>query len=82
MDYELYQINRQLELIHENLNRLEEKIDCKPTNIYLNINEVSVMTGLSKSTIRRGVMKGELKCSKKVGKLLFTERSVRNWIGN
>jgi|GEM_PF-814793 predicted DNA-binding transcriptional regulator AlpA len=80
MEYESFQINRQLEVIREQLDRLEKKVDGKLTNKYLNINQVSEFTGLSKSTIRRGVMKGELKCSKKVGKLLFTEKSVRRWI--
>jgi predicted DNA-binding transcriptional regulator AlpA len=80
MDYESFEINRHLEQIRDQLDRLEKKIDGKLTNKYLNINQVSEFTGLSKSTIRRGVMKGELKCSKKVGRLLFTEKSVRRWI--
>ena len=66
--------------ILERLDRIERKIDRKMSNQYLNIGKVSNLTSLSISTIRRAVAKGELKCSNKLGKLLFQESAVRKWL--
>ena len=61
--------------------RDEKKLDGKSSNRYLGIYEVSTLTSLSASTIRRAIGRGELKCSKKLGKLLFLERDIRRWLG-
>ena len=66
--------------IREQLERIEKKLDGKYTNRYLGINQVSKMTNLSNSTIRRAAAKSTLKCSRKVGKLLFLESDVRKWL--
>ena len=66
--------------IREQLERIEKKIDGNFKNQFLSINEVSKLTSLSPSTIRRAVAKGELKCSKRLGKLLFQESDIRRWI--
>ena len=66
--------------ILERLDRIERKIDRKMSNRYLNIGKVSDLTSLSISTIRRAVAKGELKCSRQLGKLLFQESAVRKWL--
>jgi predicted DNA-binding transcriptional regulator AlpA len=66
--------------IREQLNRIENKLDGKYTNPYLGINQVSKLSSTSCSTIRRAVQKGTLKCSKKLGKLLFLESDVRKWL--
>ena len=66
--------------IRELLERIEKKIDGNFKNQFLSINEVSNLTSLSASTIRRAIDKGELKCSKKLGKLLFQESDVRKWL--
>ena len=66
--------------IREQLERIENKLDGNFKNQFLSINEVSKLTSLSPSTIRRAVAKGELKCSKRLGKLLFQESDVRKWI--
>ena len=47
---------------------------------YLTIKDVSYSTSLSQSTIRRAIRRGELKCSKKLGKLLFLEGDIRRWL--
>ena len=73
-------INIDLIPIGEQLNRIEKKIDRKVSNRYLDINKVSDLTSLSVSTIRRAVQKGELKCSRKLGKLLFEEQNIRRWL--
>ena len=67
--------------IKEQLDRIEKKIDGKVLNQYLSINQVSNLTSVSTSTIRRAVRKGKLKCSKELGKLLFKDSDVRQWIG-
>ena len=67
--------------IIERLDRIEKKLDGKSSNRYLGIYEVSALTSLSASTIRRAIGRGELKCSKKLGKLLFLERDIRRWLG-
>ena len=66
--------------IREQLERIEKKLDGKLSNKFLSITEVAILTSLSPSTLRRAVAKGELKCSKRVGKLLFHEDAVRKWL--
>tara|TARA_B100001027_G_scaffold213130_1_gene183431 strand:- start:200 stop:430 length:231 start_codon:yes stop_codon:yes gene_type:complete len=73
-------ITTELIPIREQLERIEKKIDGNFKNQFLSINEVSNLTSLSASTIRRAIDKGELKCSKKLGKLLFQESDVRKWL--
>ena len=66
--------------IIEKLDRIEKKLDGKFSNKYLSINQVAKLTSLSTSTIRRAIQKGTLKCSRRLGKLLFLESDVRKWI--
>ena len=66
--------------IRELLERIEKKIDGNFKNQFLSIKEVSNLTSLNASTIRRAIDRGELKCSKKLGKLLFQESDVRKWL--
>ena len=66
--------------IREQLNRIEKKLDGNFKDQFLSINEVSKLVSLSPSTIRRAVAKGELKCSRRLGKLLFQESDIRRWI--
>ena len=66
--------------IRELLERIEKKIDWVFKNQFLSINEVSNLTSLSASTIRRAIDRGELKCSKKLGKLLFQESDLMKWL--
>ena len=73
-------ITTELIPIREQLERIEKKLDGNFKNQFLSINEVSKLTSLSPSTIRRAITKGELKCSKRLGKLLFLESDVRKWI--
>jgi len=73
-------INTDLLPIREQLERIEKKLDGRFSNKFLSITEVAKLTSLSPSTLRRAVAKGELKCIKKVGKLLFHEDAVRKWL--
>ena len=73
-------ITTELLPIKEHLDRIEKKLDNKYTNKFLSISQVAELTSLSQSTIRRAVANGTLKCSRKLGKLLFLESDVRVWI--
>tara|TARA_B100000963_G_C22508068_1_gene616955 strand:+ start:158 stop:400 length:243 start_codon:yes stop_codon:yes gene_type:complete len=73
-------IFNELNPIREQLKRIEDKIDGNHQNRYLSIKEVSNLVSCSPSTIRRQVAKGALKCSRRLGKLLFEEVEVRNWL--
>ena len=75
----LIKYNELLPII-ERLDSIQKKLDGRYSNKYLSINEVSELTTLSQSTIRRSIAKGELKCSRKLGKLLFQESDVRKWL--
>ena len=75
-------INHDLIPFKEQLDRIEKKIDGKYSNKFLDINQVAHLTSLSQSTIRRAIRKGELKCSKKLGKLLFKVEWIDNWLGD
>ena len=66
--------------IIERLENIQKKLDNKQTNKYLSIIQVADLTSLSTSTIRRAVARGELKCSRRLGKLLFQESDVRKWL--
>ena len=69
-----------LSLIIEKLDRIEKKLDGKFSTRFIGINQVSELTSVSTSTIRRAIAKGELKCSTKLGKLLFQESDIRKWL--
>ena len=71
---------KHIHIIIEKLDRIENKLDGKYSNKFLSVNQVSKLTSLSSSTIRRAIARGQLKCSKKLGKLLFQESDVRNWL--
>jgi len=66
--------------IREQLERIEKKLDGNFSNKFLSINQVSALVSLSPSTIRRSVARGHLKCSRRLGKLLFLESDVRRWL--
>ena len=66
--------------IREQLERIEKKLDGSFKDQFLSINEVSKLVSLSASTIRRAVTRGHLKCSRRLGKMLFLESDVRKWL--
>ncbi len=68
------------EIIIERLDRIEKKLDGNLSNRYFDIIEASSYTSLSVSTLRRYILKGELKCSRKLGKILFNESDIDRWI--
>ena len=66
--------------ILEILNEIKSLIKTGATTKWLDINEVSNQTSLSKSSIRRAISTGQLKCSRKTGKLLFKVEDVERWL--
>ena len=66
--------------IKEQLERIEKKIDGNFKDQFLSINQVTKLTSLSTSTIRRAIKRGQLKCSKKLGKLLFLKSDINKWL--
>jgi predicted DNA-binding transcriptional regulator AlpA len=73
-------LDAQLYSLAEQLDRIEEKIDGKHPVQFLDIKQVGELTSLSLSTIRRAVSLGSLKCSRKLGKLLFKQSDVLKWL--
>jgi len=69
-----------LSLIIEKLDRIEKKLDGNLSNRFLDLKQVTTLIKCSRSTIYRAVARGELKCSKKLGKLLFQESDIRKWL--
>ena len=57
-------ISADLVPIKELLERIEKKIDGNFQNQFLSINEISNLTSLSASSIKRAIDRGELKFSK------------------
>ncbi len=74
-------LDAQLYSLAEQLDRIEEKIDGKHPVQFLDIKQVGQLTSVSISTIRRAEKKGELKCSRKLGKLPFKVEWVYKWLG-
>ena len=66
--------------IIERLDRIEKKLDGKLSNRFLDLKQVTALTTCSSSTIYRAIARQELKCSKKLGKLLFQETDIRKWL--
>ena len=47
---------------------------------WMDINDASKYTATSTSTLRRNFHSGDLKGSKRLGKLLFKESDLENWL--
>ena len=66
--------------IKEQLDRIEKKLDGNYADPFLSIKQVADYSALSPSTIRRAMQRGNLKCSKSTGKLLFKKSDVERWL--
>ena len=66
--------------ILEELNDIKSMIEKESNVGFMDMKQVVQYSSTSASTIRRAIRKGELKCSKKLGKLLFLERDIRRWL--
>lgn len=67
--------------IIEMLKDIKDSINNKPKeDKWLDINQASNYTNLSKSTIRRYVKMNKLKASNKLGKTLFRKSELENFL--
>jgi predicted DNA-binding transcriptional regulator AlpA len=66
--------------ILEELNDIKSMIKQSKKLGYMDMKQVVQYSSTSASTIRRAIAKGELKCSKKIGKLLFKVEWVDRWL--
>jgi|TARA_B100000959_G_scaffold203475_1_gene213108 predicted DNA-binding transcriptional regulator AlpA len=66
--------------ILEELNDIKSMIKQSKKLGYMDMKQVVQYSSTSASTIRRAIAKGELKCSKKLGKLLFKVEWVDRWL--
>ena len=64
----------------ELLNEIKTLILGKVNERWLTLKEVSDYASVSESTIRRAIVKGNLKSSKVTGRLLFKVLSVDRWL--
>ena len=69
-----------MQLIINKLNEILSYVKETNPSKYIDINEVSELSGVSKSTIRRNVKSGLLKCSNATGKTLFKIEEVERWL--
>ena len=68
-------------MIIDKLYQIEKMLNSNQVQRMMLINDVCEYSRLSKSTIRRGVISGTLKCGKRKGKLIFRRQDVDNWLG-
>ena len=73
-------IDTQLYSISEKLDRIEEWIKNRQSKTWLAVSDVKDMTGLSRSTIARGIKSTRLKSVKNNGKLMFRREWLDRWI--
>ena len=66
----------------ETLEKIEKHISEGNREKWLNINAVKEYTSLSISKIRRSVANGQLKSSKKAGRLLFKITWIEKWLNS
>ena len=66
----------------ETLEKIEKYISEGNREKWLNINAVKEYTSLSISKIRRSVANGQLRSSKKAGRLLFKISWIENWLNS
>ena len=66
----------------ETLEKIEKYISEGNREKWLNINAVKEYTSLSISKIRRSVANGQLKSSKKAGRLLFKISWIEKWLNS
>ena len=66
--------------ILEEIRDLKSLVNGKLAERWLSITDVTQYTNLSDSTIRRFVKRGELKCSRRTGKLMFKKSDIERWL--
>ena len=68
--------------ILEELKEIKSLINQNNNKGYMDMIQIVDYTSLSGSTIRRAINKGNLKVSRKTGKLLFNIEDVTRWLND
>lgn len=80
-DYLNYKGDAQMKIaILEELREIKSLLTKKVSNRWITLNELCDFVSLSPSTCRRAINRGELKVSRKTGKLLFNIEDVKRWL--
>ena len=66
--------------ILDKINELSDKLDQNKSVRWLTISDVCDYLHLSQSTIRRKIQSGEIKCSRKFGKILVDSAWLERWL--
>ena len=66
--------------IAEQLNRIEEKIDNRLNKDWMSITDVVKSTGLSRSTVQRGISLNQLQSVKRGGKRMMKKSWIEKWL--
>ena len=63
--------------------QIKYRIELAKCKDYLDIKDVSLLTGYSLSTLRRRISEGRLKCTQSIkrGKLLFLKGDIEQFLG-
>ena len=69
-----------MNVILERLDKIEDTLSDRIQDKWLNIKEASEYSSLSATRIRKAVVLGDLKVSKKAGRLLFKSEWIDKWI--
>ena len=68
----------QLEAILQRLDQIESNLTSE--KMILNISEVSILTGISKSTLYKLTSTNQIPHYKRVKQLMFEKREIMDWI--
>ena len=75
------ELNKILVEMNVKLDRIDSTIDkiVNPSN-WIGVKEAAQWSGLSVSPLRRAVRVGSLRCSRRLGKLLFKRSEIDRWL--
>ena len=71
-----------MQAVLQKLDEILKYVRTTDVERYMDISELTEICSVSKSTIRREVKKGSLRCSKTLGKMLFKVSEVDSWLNN
>ena len=83
MKTEVTEIDKMTEQLMDDLSQIMwmlNRISSVRLEYWMDVKEAAKYAKVSETTIRRAVAKGELRVSRKTGKLLFMSRWIYNWL--
>ena len=85
MKKEVTEIDKMTEQLMDDLSQIMlilNRISSERLEYWMDVKEAAKYAKVSETTIRRAVAKGELRVSRKTGKLLFMSGWIYNWLMN